>query len=613
MSKNHIFKIFIIITSTLFLVACLAKQSNASRNSTDLYGTRSEQPAEYYIAEAQKYQESERAIWKLRAAAAYAQRQNFVEAYQVLISFQPTQLTPNLRNSYYLLKGEAALKQQKEFEAIRALQSVSNPESQSRAWNRHHQLLTADALTANERYADAAVTRILATDLFNDPFQAEQQYRVAWQEFTQAPVGALESKQNQSFDPYISAWLDLAINHQRYHNNPRLLSDSLKNWTELHPNHNAIEFLPEEVLALRDAEFLLPRKVALIVPLSGRFANVGSSIRDGFLAGFYQSRLDRGELPEIKVYNSADGRSMEQIYQDAMYDGVEMVVGPLLKSNIDELARFEQMPIPTLVLNQLNDELAPINMFQFGLPVEDEASQIAKHAIEQGQTRAFIIDAEPSVGSRATQSFTDTYLELGGIVVQTEAISRTEDPKDAITRLLGVDQIEKRARELQNLLNLPIESSSKGSANADVIFLISDATRARIIKPYLNYYYAYNLPVYATSNIYNGRSNARMDNDLSGIKFTDAPWMLNANDDISELKTSLAKTLPNTSRSLGRFFALGHDAFTIIPELGQLSALPEASIEGLTGSLSIDSFGRIKRQLAWGHYVRGEVSAYSEN
>lgn len=612
MSKKTILKLAFVVYGVFVLSACLTTQSGSSRNSADIYGASSNQSAEHYLSQANKVSGAQQADLKLKAAAAFAQQDNFSRAYTTLISFQPTQLATDKRNAYYLLKGEAALRQQKGFEAIRSLQSIRNPEQQSRAWNRHYQLLSADALNVNKRYVDAAVVRISSRDLMDDRGQQESQLQNAWLELQESPLGALESKRSRATDNDVSAWLDLAITQKRYKDNARLLSEGLSLWAQTYPNHPAINYLSKDALAVRDVDFLAPKKVALIVPLTGRFANVGGAIRDGFLAGYFQTRQQSGELPEVKVYDSANGDSMEQIYQNAMLDGVEMVVGPLLKKNIDQLTRFSQMPIPTLVLNRLNYEFSPTNMYQFGLPVEDEAEQIARFAIRNGQTRAFIINAEPSVGERATQSFSQVYQEMGGTVVQTATIGKNQDPKEAITRLLGVDKIEQRADELQNLLNLNIESSGQGSANADAIFLISNAKRARIIKPYLNYYYAYNLPVYATSNIYNGSSNRRTDNDLSGIKFTDSPWMLGTNRDIKKLKNDLSKTLPQTKRNLGRFFALGHDAFRVIPEIGQMAAMPDTAVDGLTGILSMDSYGRIKRQLAWGEYVKGQVRNYNE-
>ena len=166
---------------------------------------------------------------------------------------------------------------------------------------------------------------------------------------------------------------------------------------------------------------------------------------------------------------------------------------------------------------------------------------------------------------------------------------------------------KKRISELQNLLNVPIESSGQSSSSADFIFMIAKASKARIIKPYLNYYYAYNLPVYATSTIYNGSRSRTRDNDLEGVMFTDAPWMIGSTSNIRATKSSFSKLIPNSTNAMARFFALGHDAYLLMPELPQLSAMSDYSVDGLTGILFMDRDGNIVRQLAWGQYNRGNI------
>lgn len=598
---------------TLVLTGCPSITGGSSVNKpSDNYGTASTQSADYYLKEASKRQGAAQASWKLKAAAAYARNKRYSSAYNTLLTFQPTELEASQRNAYYLLKGETALQLQKGFESIRALQAVTNPQEQSLGWNRHYQLLMADALTTNKRFADAAVTRLKAQPLLDSQTQIDEQFNTAWQELKQSPLGALEAKSRRATDPAIMGWLDLAITQKRYENNARLMAQGLQTWSAQYPNHPGIQYVSTNVQQLSNAEFIAPTKVGLIVPLTGRFSKVGASIRDGFVAAYFEKRAGRGEIPSIQVYDSANGTGIEQIYQQAMADGVDMVVGPLLKNNIDRLTRFDTMPIPTLVLNRLDSSFAPANLYQFGLPIEDEAEQIARFAVRKNQMRAFVINANGRVGERAVESFRQTFEQEGGTVVQVATISKGQDPKVAITRLLGVDKIEQRSKDLQNLLNLPIESSGQGSAGADAIFLISDRKKARTIKPYLNYYYAYNLPVYATSEIYPGRTSKQLDNDLSGIVFTDAPWMLATSNEIKKAKKAVKKTLPNSHSSLGRFFALGFDAYAIIPELGQLSALPDAAIDGLTGILSVDQYGRVKRQMAWGRYQDGEVRAYND-
>lgn len=598
---------------SLVLTGCPSVTGGSNVNKpSDHYGTASTESAAYYLKEANKRQGAAQASWKLKAAAAYARNKRYSSAYNTLLTFQPTELEASQRNAYYLLKGESALQLQKSFEAIRALQAVTHPEAQSLDWNRHYQLLMADTLTANKRYADAAVTRLKTQPLLDSQAHIDEQFNTAWQELKQSPLGALEAKSRRATDPAIMGWLDLAIIQKRYENNARLMAQGLQTWSAQHPNHPGIQYVSTNVQQLSNAEFIAPTKVGLIVPLTGRFAKVGSIIRDGFIAAYFEKRAGRGEIPSVQVYDSANGDGIEQIYQKAMADGVDMVVGPLLKHNIDRLTHLSTMPIPTLVLNRLDSSFAPANLYQFGLPIEDEAEQIARFAVRKNQMRAFVINANGRVGERAVESFRQTFEQEGGTVVQVATITKDQDPKTVITHLLGVDKVEKRSKELQNLLNLPIESSGQGSAGADAIFLISDRQKARTIKPYLNYYYAYNLPVYATSEIYPGTTSKQLDNDLSGIVFTDAPWMLAVSDDIKEAKKSVKNTLPNSHSSLGRFFALGFDAYAIIPELGQLSALSDAAIDGLTGILSVDQYGRVKRQMAWGRYQNGEVRAYNE-
>lgn len=166
---------------------------------------------------------------------------------------------------------------------------------------------------------------------------------------------------------------------------------------------------------------------------------------------------------------------------------------------------------------------------------------------------------------------------------------------------------KKRAQDLQNYLNIPIEASGQGSATADFIFLISKVDKARIIKPYLNYYYAYDLPVYATSTVYEGYTNPTRDNDLDGISFTDAPWMLGSTEAIEDSRRRMKQLVPNSTNSLARFFALGHDAYAIIPQLPEFAQSPNHGIEGLSGYLTMDAYGQFVRQLAWGMFRGGQM------
>lgn len=605
MTKKRMHKNLILVFTALFSVLMVSACTTTGSRKSDspAIADYDMQPAEFYLQQADAAEEADKAPFLLQAAKAHVQREQYAEAYEVLNSFYPTQLPLELRADWYLLVGEVALIQQQPFDSIRALQTVRDPESYSLEWQSQYYRLLADSLAANQRHADAAMTRIEAMHLFTDPDLREEQERKIWIELMTSPTGALEITRNRANEHDELGWLDMAIIQQQFANNPAALSTAMQEWNILYPNHPALYYI--DIQVQRDTVIVdigAPTKIGLFLPTSGRLATVGNLILDGFMTSFYDTQMMGSEKPEVIVYDTAS-EPVELLYQQALADGIEFVIGPLLKNKADDIAQYQQLPIPTLVLNRLDNAYTPAGMFQFGLPIEDEAEQIARFAIDKGQTRAFVINADKTVGQRAVETFSDNFQRLGGTVVRSADLTKTPDPKVAVMQMLGADQAEKRKRELQNLLNLPIESSAQISTTADFIFMIAEAKDARIIKPYLNYYYAYNLPVYATSNLNNGSN--RRENDLNGIQFIDAPWMIPQTDEQASNKQKVVNMFPAAGGNLGRFFALGYDSFLLIPEITQLSALEDYSVEGLSGELTLDYYGRIVRKLAWAKYQGG--------
>lgn len=563
------------------------------------------QSPDYYLNQANQVQGTAQAPFKLKAAIAYKKLGADTESYALLHSFQPTELPLEQRDAYYLLLGEVALSEDKPFEAIRSLQSISNPNSHNEQWQAHYAITLADSLAANNRLADAAVKRLQGEPLYDGLQIIDNQRHTAWQELLRSPVGAIEQKRLSSSEHDILGWLDMAIIRHRYMRDASNMSVAMSEWSQIYPEHPAINYIDMSQIGSFDFNLSAPKKIGLFVPMSGNLAPVGRLIRDGFMAGYYE-QTNRAESADVVVYDT-NGIDIQTLYQNAFEDGVDFVVGPLLKSNMDALAAQPSLPIPTLALNRLDSSYVPSNFFQFGLPIEDEARQIARYAIQHQQNRAFIINADSALGKRAVTAFSDEFEQLGGFIVKTANISHNQNVKAAVMSMLGADQAKKRASELQNLLNVPVEASGQGSANADFIFLISKVDKARIIKPYLNYYYAYNLPVYATSAIYEGHTNPTRDNDLDGISFTDAPWMLGSTEAIKDSRHRMRQLVPNSTNGLARFFALGHDAFLIVPNLAEFTQQPSYSMQGLSGTLSMDSYGRFIRQLSWGMFKNGNM------
>jgi outer membrane PBP1 activator LpoA protein len=133
------------------------------------------------------------------------------------------------------------------------------------------------------------------------------------------------------------------------------------------------------------------------------------------------------------------------------------------------------------------------------------------------------------------------------------------------------------------------------------------ARQARQLRPQLKFYRASDLPVYATSHVYSGKSSPRQDRDLDGVMFGDMPWLLSP--DVAEpaLQQAIQQSWANTAATYSRLVAFGVDAYRLIPHLRRLQVQPYAPFEGVTGSIVLDESNRVNRALEWAQFRHGRA------
>jgi len=316
---------------------------------------------------------------------------------------------------------------------------------------------------------------------------------------------------------------------------------------------------------LRDVAAHQPRKVALLLPLGGREQAVSDAIRDGFMAAYFQSATK--DRPEITFYDTNAGGNFLAVYQRAVAEGSEAVVGPLLKDHVKALQGLPQLPVPTLALNALDDgSKAPANLYQFGLSLNEEAIQVAETAGAEQHRRAVIIGVRTDWATRAADNFKAQWSKASGSVVDEIWFQPIgSDFASGIERMLAVDESRQRSKEIQRIIGKSFRFEPRRRQDIDMIFYVGKADQARSIKPMMTYYYADGIPVYATSSIYSGTEDPARDQDLDGILFPEIPWVL---DDHDNLKQNIVSNSGNSP--FIRLYALGADAFRLFPRLRQL-------------------------------------------
>jgi outer membrane PBP1 activator LpoA protein len=346
----------------------------------------------------------------------------------------------------------------------------------------------------------------------------------------------------------------------------------------------------------------IAHQVALLVPLQGPLAASGQAIRNGFLAAYYQAQQEEKNAPTISVMDTSGG-NIVSLYEQAVSNGANFIVGPLTKSDVQDLANHGNLPVPTLALNTLDNPRAVANLFQFGLSPRDEAQQAAAKAWADGHRRAIIIAAAAPWAQNIAGTFSQQWQSLSGQVVANGTFSSSQDINSTVRQALGITSSEARNKDLQNELRTRVNSL------ADMVFIVALPQQARQIPPYLKFYYADALAIYATSAVYSGTPSPNQDQDLNGVQFCDMPWVLSSTTQLQNslglVRNRVMTLWPAAFARNPKLYALGVDAYEVMNQMNQLLAAPQAGIAGATGTLYLTPNQQIQRLLTWAQIRNG--------
>lgn len=451
--------------------------------------------------------------------------------------------------------------------------------------------------------AGPSVTALVKREaLLVDPAAISDSRRRIWNRLQEASAAEADFTVPQEADPVARGWLQLGALLEAYGRNPFQLQASLMDWRARNPSHPASGEVLETALATYRDLNEYPRRVALLLPLTGRLAAASSAVRDGFIAAYYQQTEQR---PGVRIYDS-NRLGAAAAWEQAAADGADFIVGPLSKDEV-EMLRSVSGGVPTLALNEVpqGDTLPPY-VYQFALSPEDEAAQAARRALDDGLGDAVALVPGNDWGMRIVASFGEALQAGGGRLLGISTYTPGEaDFSDPIRELLLVDESAQRHRQLETVLGLNLEFEPRRRQDADFVFVAAQSGDGRQIRPQLKFHYGADLPVYATSAIY--APDEGPNRDLDGVRFNDMPWVLGAEQDVVVLRDRLANIWPSSSGRRARLYALGFDAFRLVPILRNDRGLLQDGVAGLTGVLELEQEQRIHRRLMWAAIANGQL------
>ncbi len=599
-----------------------ARQAQELEKQGDFLGA-----ARAYQALAGQAADPQRQDYILHAASAYVQAGDIGQARLLVDSVAVEGLPAEWLTRRQVLDAQVALSEGDPQHALKALDNEPRAGSAPSLQANAH-LLRAESYSLLGNHIETARARITLGPLLTDPTAIQDNQRGIVQALAMMSDDAL--RQLAAGPPEVlSGWMELVTIARAAGKNPAQYKTQVEDWRHRYRQHPASEetlhYLATTVAAPTPVSAInlppvepapgvtpgaapltstvgSPARIALLLPISGPLAGAGNAVREGVLAA---ARVQAGnDNPAVTVYDvgaaNAEERTTKvlEMYQQALQEGAAAVLGPLDKEGVKSLYSLGALPVPTLTLNYGDENDATLtNLYQFGLAPEDEARQVAERAWLEGRSLALVLTPSGEWGDRVANAFRAQLERRGGIVVDQENYPADGvDFSTEVRRLLKYsDAGEKKNKKIR----------PQRRQDADFIFLAAQPRQARTIRPLLQFFYASELPVYATSHAYSGNPSPVADQDLEGLLFADMPWVLLDNTPQLALRGTLAGQSPASFAQYKRLYALGVDAYHLLAQLDRLRGAPEEFFEGETGSLTLDAANRIHRHLVWARFVNG--------
>ena len=559
--------------------------------------------AQLYISAAKTASGNQQIALHLSAAELHARGELWQQLTPVLASLDPSSLDPTQHVRYLLLDAEHALAEHQPELALERLQEISNPESLPDFGKNYYQI-RAEAYAMTGNAMEAARQLIWLDGLIDNPAQKlANQYRI-WEQFSNLSDDALQQLRTSPPPDPLSGWMELVLLTRQNARDLQRWNQALDGWHLRYPDHSAATTLLPDLLQQVGQFGARARHIAVLLPLSGATAESAMAIRDGIMAAYYKDPL---EQPELRFYDTGGNAQMLwSVYQNAIQEGAEIVIGPLLKDSIQQLARSGDLPVRVLALNQISNEQTGLPLYQYGLAPEDEARQVAEKMINDGKRQVIALVPDTAWGSRVLAAFEQQFINLGGeILTSGQYAPDNADFKSPIQRALNLDSSKDRHRALERLLGEKLDFEPRRRQDVDAIFVLGFPRQARQLKPQLRFHHAGDIPIYSTSHVFAASPDPSLDRDMDGLFFCDIPWVLDYQGRWSEQREQLLAAWPGRSQRFQRLFALGYDAYQVGPWLESLNMPGFAYFPGATGILTLDENKQLHRALEWAQFRKG--------
>lgn len=311
---------------------------------------------------------------------------------------------------------------------------------------------------------------------------------------------------------------------------------------------------------------------------------------------------------ELKIYDTTS-QPMSQLLAQVQQDGATIVVGPLLKENVEEVMK-SNTSLNVLALNQPGKVENRPNLCYFALSPEDEARDAARHIHDQGKQTPLLLVPRGALGDRVVSAFADEWQKLGGGTVLQQRLGSTAELKSGVNgggiSLTG-SPVSTLPSSIDSSLGSPSDVPVSSGGSIDAAYIVATPEQIGYIKPLIAMRNGSqsNVTLYASSRSAQGTSGPDFRLEMEGLQYSEIPMLAGSNPALMQQALSAVRN----DYSLARLYAMGADAWSLANHFAQMRQSPGYELNGNTGDLTATPDCVINRKLSWLKYQQGQIVA----
>ncbi|HGG8814701.1 MULTISPECIES: penicillin-binding protein activator [Enterobacter cloacae complex] len=317
---------------------------------------------------------------------------------------------------------------------------------------------------------------------------------------------------------------------------------------------------------------------------------------------------------ELKIYDTS-AQPLDQVLAQVQQDGASIVVGPLLKNNVEALMK-SNTTLNVLALNQPEQVQNRANICYFALSPEDEARDAARHIHEQGKQAPLLLIPRSTLGDRVANAFAQEWQTLGGGVVLQQKFGSASELRAGVNGGAGIalngSPVSASLPQQQSVtiggLTIPApptDAQISGGGKVDSAYIVATPEEIAFIKPMIAMRNGSQsgATLYASSRSAQGTAGPDFRLEMEGLQYSEIPMLAGSNPKLMQQALGAVRN----DYSLARLYAMGVDAWALANHFTQMRQVPGFELNGNTGDLTADQDCVINRKLSWLKYQQGQI------